>query len=179
LPQKTLRRSTAAQIIGRCPVVVGGPIACPVFASTGAVQRAGAEPDRNRCYHVRWLAIIRTWWFCRLRHRSDLLGSTPNPLSATMTFEGRCHPSYRSGPERTRPVPRCRPVRPEEPNHDVTDKIEHPSTFLGRSLWVNRRSWPRKVIGHRVLPSIYRSFTICPRLPLKTFVGDVLININF
>src|SRR5258708_33122286 len=56
---------------------------------------------------------------------------------------------------------------------DVTDKIEHPSTFIGRSLWVNRRSWPRKAIGHRVLPSIYRSFTIRPRLPLKTFVGDV------
>src|SRR5258706_5795116 len=60
---------------------------------------------------------------------------------------------------------------------DVTDKIEHPSTFIGPSLWVNRRSWPRKPIGHRVLLSIYRSFTIRPRLSLKTFVGDVIKDI--
>src|SRR3954454_16571195 len=60
---------------------------------------------------------------------------------------------------------------------DVTDKIERLSTFIGRSLWVNRRPWPRKAIGHRVLPSIFRSFTIRPRLPLKTFVGDVIVSL--
>src|SRR3954449_10907128 len=62
--------------------------------------------------------------------------------------------------------------RPPSRN-DVTDKIEHSYTFIERREWVNRRSWPRKTIGHRGLSSIFRSLAIRSRLPLGTFVGNV------
>src|SRR3954465_14344454 len=63
----------------------------------------------------------------------------------------------------------------EKCRDDFTDKIEHSYTFIERREWVNRRSWPRKTIGHRGLSSIFRSLAIRSRLPLGTFVGNVKI----
>src|SRR3954465_5793610 len=63
----------------------------------------------------------------------------------------------------------------EKCRDDFTDKIEHSYTFIERREWVNRRSWPRKTIGHRGLSSIFRSLAIRSRLPLGTFVGNVTI----
>src|SRR3954465_6286299 len=63
----------------------------------------------------------------------------------------------------------------EKCRDDFTDKIEHSYTFIERREWVNRRSWPRKTIGHRGLSSIFRSLAIRSRLPLGTFVGNVIL----
>jgi hypothetical protein len=60
-----------------------------------------------------------------------------------------------------------------DPNLDVSDKIEHPFTFIGRRQWINRRSGLPKAIKNSRLHSILPVFLIRPRLSLGTFVGNV------
>jgi hypothetical protein len=59
---------------------------------------------------------------------------------------------------------------------DVSDKIEHPFTFIGRRQWINRRSGLPKAIKNSRLHSILPVFLIRPRLSLGTFVGNVRLD---
>jgi hypothetical protein len=62
---------------------------------------------------------------------------------------------------------------PPRSHTDVSDKIEHPSTFIGCRQWVNRRSGSPKAIKNIRLRLILPVLLIRPRLSLGTFVGNV------